>query len=147
MVKTALPYVQPNYWRWVKLFRTQVWTIFQPLKELQLATPSHATQATISFGKIARKTYGLVGLPSFAVDQPVQTSLHETQSWEKQLFTLFCSRRFLKKIWFQESNVWTCPNLWILVCKTEDKHITIGHRTQKNGKISSDEHQNDVQHK
>ncbi len=31
--------------------------------------------------------------------------------------------------------------------KTEDKHITIGQRTHKNGKISSGEHQNDVQHK
>jgi hypothetical protein len=29
----------------------------------------------------------------------------------------------------------------------EDKHITIGHRIHKNGKISSGEHQNDVQHK
>jgi hypothetical protein len=53
--------------------------IWQPLNKLQLATPSHATQATISFWQDCQEKYGLVGLPSFADDQPVQTtSLHET---------------------------------------------------------------------
>ncbi len=91
----------------------KVWTIFQPLKELQLATPSHATQATISFWQdcqeniwIGRTTI-FCSWPTCANNIPPWNLNHGKNNFSHS----FAAGDFLKKNWFQESDVWTCPNL------------------------------------